>query len=48
MALGHFHETVGESPRSDENLGSWDLVSFPRYGHLKLELLFDRILNSKI
>ena len=22
MALGHFHERVGESPRSDENFGT--------------------------
>ena len=22
MALGHFHERVGESPQGDENLGS--------------------------
>ena len=40
-----------ESPGQDENLAPADLknlVSFPRYGRLKLKLLFDRTLHSKI
>ena len=41
MALGHFHERVGESPRREKNFGtsgSKKKISFPRYGRLKLEI----------
>ena len=51
VLIGHFHERVGESPRSDENLAPVELrflVLFPRYGCLNLELVIDQISLSRI
>ena len=50
VARGHFHERVGESPRREKNLAPADIrfvVSFPRYGRLKSELLFERNLHVR-
>ena len=44
VALGHFHESVGESPRREKNFGTSDLRYrwFPKYGRLKLEFVLEQ------